>query len=35
MKQLLENEGVNIENDKVSDFEKVFWDPRVMNDNLK
>lgn len=35
MKQLLENEGVNIENDKVTDFEKVFWDPRVMNDNLK
>lgn len=27
MKQLLENEGVKVENDKVIDFEKIFWDP--------
>ncbi len=27
MRQLLENEGVNIENDKVVDFKKHFWDP--------
>ena len=35
MKQLLENEGVNIENDKVIDFEEVFWDPKDMNDKIK
>ncbi len=27
MKQLLENEGIKIENDKIIDFEKYFWDP--------
>lgn len=27
MQQLLENEGVKIENDKVVDFRKIFWDP--------
>jgi len=27
MQQLLENEGVKVENDKVSDFKKLFWDP--------
>lgn len=27
MQQLLENEGVNVENDKVVDFENKFWDP--------
>ena len=27
MKQLLENEGINIENDKIIDFERYFWDP--------
>jgi methylated-DNA-protein-cysteine methyltransferase-like protein len=27
MQKLLENEGVNIENDQVLDFEKLFWDP--------
>ncbi len=27
MKQLLENEGIRIEDDKVVDFEKLFWDP--------
>ena len=35
MKQLLENEGINIENDKVINFEKVFWDPNNLDDNLK
>ena len=34
MKQLLENEGINIENDKVINFEKVFWDPKNLDDNL-
>lgn len=29
MKELLENEGVTIENDSVVDFEKIFWDPMV------
>ena len=27
MKQLLENENIQIENDQVVDFNKVFWDP--------
>lgn len=27
MQQLLENEGVKVENDKVVDFKKLFWDP--------
>jgi len=27
MKQLLENEGIKIKDDKVVDFEKLFWDP--------
>ena len=27
MKQLLENEGIDIENDVIIDFEKYFWDP--------
>ncbi len=27
MQQLLENEGLNIENDRVKDFRKVFWKP--------
>lgn len=27
MKQLLENEGVKIEDDKIVDFRKYFWDP--------
>ena len=31
MKQLLENEGINIENDKVINFDKVFWDPKDMD----
>jgi len=27
MQQLLENEGVRIENDMVVDFDRLFWDP--------
>jgi len=27
MKQLLENEGIPIEDDQIIDFEKYFWDP--------
>jgi methylated-DNA-protein-cysteine methyltransferase-like protein len=27
MQQLLEKEGVRVENDRVVDFEKLFWDP--------
>lgn len=29
MKQLLEAEGVKVEEDKVVDFEKLFWDPNI------
>ena len=29
MQQLLENEGVKIEDDKVSEFKSIFWDPAV------
>ena len=27
MQELLENEGITIENDKVKDFKKLFWNP--------
>lgn len=27
MKQLLENEGLKVENDQITDFERHFWDP--------
>lgn len=27
MQELLEKEGIIVENDKVKDFKKVFWDP--------
>jgi len=27
MKQLLESEGIIIEDDQIIDFEKLFWDP--------
>jgi methylated-DNA-protein-cysteine methyltransferase-like protein len=27
MKQLLENEGIQLKGDKIIDFEKLFWDP--------
>lgn len=29
MKELLENEGIEIVNDNIVDFSKVFWDPAV------
>jgi methylated-DNA-protein-cysteine methyltransferase-like protein len=29
MQQLLENEGITIENDQIVNFEKHFWDPNV------
>lgn len=29
MQQLLENEGIVIENDQVQDFDTVFWDPSL------
>jgi methylated-DNA-protein-cysteine methyltransferase-like protein len=29
MQQLLEAEGVTIKDDRVQDFEKLFWDPSV------
>jgi methylated-DNA-protein-cysteine methyltransferase-like protein len=29
MQKLLENEGVKIKDDKVVDFDKVFWDPTI------
>jgi len=27
MQELLEKEGIRVENDKVTDFQKLFWDP--------
>lgn len=30
MQELLESEGIQIENDQVKDFRKLFWDPRNM-----
>ena len=27
MQELLENEGIKIENDCVTDFDKLYWDP--------
>ena len=29
MQQLLENEGIKVENDKVLDFKKIYWDPAI------
>lgn len=29
MQQLLEKEGIIVNNDKVKDFKKVFWDPLI------
>ena len=29
MKQLLENEGIKVESDKIIDFQKYFWDPLI------
>jgi len=29
MQQLLENEGIEVQNDKIVDFKKKFWDPAL------
>jgi len=29
MKELLESEGVKLENDRIIDFKKIFWDPNI------
>lgn len=29
MKELLENEGILVENDKVIDFKRLFWQPEI------
>lgn len=29
MQELLEADGVKVENDRVQDFEKIFWDPEI------
>jgi len=34
MKQLLESEGVRVEEDKVVDFEKLFWNPNIELDSF-
>ena len=34
MQQLLESEGVKISDNKIIDFEKVFWDPNLIDKKL-
>lgn len=34
MQQLLENEGVEVEDDRVKDFTNRFWDPARESDNI-
>ena len=29
MQQLLENEGIKVENDKIKDFKQIFWEPAI------
>ncbi len=29
MQQLLENEGIKVENDRVTDFKSIYWDPAI------
>jgi methylated-DNA-protein-cysteine methyltransferase-like protein len=29
MEDLLSKEGINVENDQIQNFEKVFWDPSI------
>lgn len=29
MQQLLENEGVEVKDDKITDFKNIFWDPSI------
>lgn len=31
MQELLEKEGILVKNDKITDFEKYFWDPNELN----
>lgn len=31
MQELLEKEGILVRNDKITDFEKYFWDPNELN----
>ena len=35
MENLLRREGVEVKNDKVQDFEKLFWDPRELDAGLR
>ncbi|MBP8960118.1 MAG: MGMT family protein [Bacteroidales bacterium] len=35
MRQLLENEGIKIENDRVINFREKFWDPSIELENSK
>ena len=35
MQQLLENEGIRVENDKIVDFKNIFWDPSIELDMNK
>jgi len=30
MQELLENEGIKVSEDQIQDFEKVFWEPKLM-----
>ncbi|MDR2938662.1 MAG: MGMT family protein [Prevotellaceae bacterium] len=34
MQKLLEQEGVKVKNDKVQDFERLFWNPTELMDSL-
>ncbi len=29
MEELLQKEGIQVENDKIVDFSKIFWDPNI------
>lgn len=35
MQQLLESEGIKVENDKIVDFKKVFWNPITELENFE
>lgn len=32
MQQLLESEGIEVANDQILDFDRIFWDPRELSD---
>jgi methylated-DNA-protein-cysteine methyltransferase related protein len=34
MRQLLESGGVKVDNDQVQDFEKVFWNPAALDEEM-